>query len=155
VSLVELLVALAILGLLASLAVAATLDSMPGSGCAARARDPRHDGHRAVEAQRRNHACRFAIDATSGAYQVIDTLGTSTTTDDVVLSAPSCHGWVAVEAPDTTTPVTLQPAGGASSTRNSNSPDGLPEVARSRCPAPTRLPASRSRPGGPARAVVE
>ena len=114
VSLVELLVALAILGLLASLAVAATLDSMRRERVRGAAHEIRVTMATArVEAQRRNHACRFAIDATSGAYQVIDTLGTSTTTDDVVLSAHDLPRLVAVEAPDTTTPVTLQSAGGS------------------------------------------
>ena len=114
VSLVELLVALTILALLASLAVSGSLESLRRERVRGAAHEIRTTMATArVEAQRRNRACRFAIDATSGAYQVIDTLGTSTTTDDVVLSAHELPRLVAVEAPDTTTPVTLQSAGGS------------------------------------------
>ena len=64
-----------------------------------------------IEAVKRNHECRFAVDPTARTMSVIDTNGTSTTTDDQVLRVRSIPRLVALARPDAGSPITFAPKG--------------------------------------------
>jgi Tfp pilus assembly protein FimT len=78
-----------------------------------------------VEAVNRNQACRFVIDTDARVLWVMDTVGTSTRTDDVVLYNRALPDTITIERPDAGAPVTLDQIGGSDSYEVEFSPDGF------------------------------
>jgi len=64
-----------------------------------------------VEAVKRNHECRFVVDPASRTMSVVDTNGTTTTTDDVLLLTRAIPQVVALARPDVGAPITFAPDG--------------------------------------------
>jgi prepilin-type N-terminal cleavage/methylation domain-containing protein len=64
-----------------------------------------------IEAVKRTHECRFVVDPTARTMSVVDTNGTSTSTDDVVLRVSSIPQVVALARPDVGSPITFSPSG--------------------------------------------
>ncbi len=67
-----------------------------------------------AEAAARNRDCRFVIDPDSRTLQVLDTLGTGSTSDDAVLREMRVARTVSFARPDGTTAVTLPTVSGTS-----------------------------------------
>ena len=64
-----------------------------------------------IEAVKRNHECRFVVDPSARTMSVVDTNGTSTGTDDVVLRVRPIPQIVALARPDAGSPITFSPSG--------------------------------------------
>ncbi len=108
-TILEVLITLAILGLLLTIAGAATLEGARHEKVRGAVQEVRTLLARArIEAVKRNAPCQFALEPVSGTMQVIDTRGTSATTDDVVIASGRLPSQVALGTPDASTPVTLQ-----------------------------------------------
>jgi Tfp pilus assembly protein FimT len=60
-----------------------------------------------TEAVKRNHACKFVIDLGARTMSVVDTQGTTTTTDDQVLRQSALPSVVNVARPDVGAPITF------------------------------------------------
>ena len=78
-----------------------------------------------IEAVRRNHECRFVVDRNTSALRVLDTLGTSSLADDVVLHRRTLRGAVAFARPDIGEPVTLDQIGATPSYHTVFTADGM------------------------------
>ena len=66
-----------------------------------------------VEALSRNHACAFLVDLDAREISVVDTNGTVTDTDDVVLQARRLPTTVSVARPDGGSAITFESIGGS------------------------------------------
>ncbi len=66
-----------------------------------------------VEALSRNHACAFLVDLDAREISVVDTNGTVTDTDDVVLQARRLPTTVSVARPDGGSAITFESVGGS------------------------------------------
>jgi prepilin-type N-terminal cleavage/methylation domain-containing protein len=64
-----------------------------------------------IEAVKRNHECRFVVNPPERTMSVIDTNGTSTGTDDIVLRVRPIPRVVALARPDSGSPITFSPDG--------------------------------------------
>jgi len=78
-----------------------------------------------VEAVNRNQACRFVIDTDARTLWVMDTVGTSTRSDDDVLFNRALPDKVTIERPDVGAPVTLDQIGTSDSYEVEFNPDGF------------------------------
>ncbi|MDX1388459.1 MAG: GspH/FimT family pseudopilin [Acidobacteriota bacterium] len=64
-----------------------------------------------VEAVSRDQDCRFVIDTDARDLWVMDSVGTSTRTDDVVLHSRKLPDWIEIDRPDAGAAVTMQQIG--------------------------------------------
>ncbi len=78
-----------------------------------------------VEAVTRNQDCRFVIDTAAGDMWVMDTVGTTTRTDDVLLHSRSLPERVTIDRPDAGDPVTLDQIGASNAYEVVFTPDGV------------------------------
>ncbi|MDX1389316.1 MAG: GspH/FimT family pseudopilin, partial [Acidobacteriota bacterium] len=80
-----------------------------------------------AEAIGRNQDCRFVIDTAAGRLWVMDSMDTSTRTDDVVIEQRRLPSDVRIERPDVGSPVTFTQIGTTDSYEVVFDPDGIVE----------------------------
>ena len=109
-TLIELLMVLALGTILLSMGVVYSIPMLLREGM----RDATYDVQTffqlaRIEAVSRSRDCRFVVDTTDGTLQVLDSMGTGTSADDVVLYKQTLSEWVVFLRPDMGPAVTLSP----------------------------------------------
>jgi Tfp pilus assembly protein FimT len=110
----ELLIVLTMATMLAALGAVATVPRLAREAM----RGAVHNGGTLVRAARiesvkRNRPCRFVMDLGARTMSVVDTNGTTTSSDDLVLRSLSLPSVVSVARPDAGSPITFTPASGS------------------------------------------